>query len=123
MSNRDNTVMDLSYKGMLHVEANAVTGGSGATTTAATLNNSSGLVTTASSTAAAAATHTLTLTNNLIEVGDLVFANVATSGNGSPIVGKITVTAGQVVIVINNVHASAAFNAALVIGFFVVKRG
>jgi hypothetical protein len=89
---------------------------------AATLSALRGKVTTESLTTAAGAEYTLTLTNSQIAAGDLVFVTTdALTSAGTPGVGGATVTAGQVVITITNLHASAAFNAAILIGFHVVK--
>lgn len=89
---------------------------------AATLHEMIGKVTTEALTTAAAAEYTLTLTNNKIAAGDLVFATVdALLSAGTPAIGGCTVTAGQVIITVSNVHASAAFDDPIQIGFMVVK--
>ena len=89
---------------------------------AATCNYLAGTITTEALTTAAAAEYTLTLTNSKIAAGDMVFASAdAASSAGTPAIGGCTVTAGQVVITVSNVHASDAFNAAIKIHFFVVK--
>lgn len=89
---------------------------------AATLNAYAGKITTESLTTAAAGEYTLTLTNNKIEAADLVFASVdAGSSAGTPGIGGVKVSAGQVVITVTNLHVSAAFDAAIKISFHVVK--
>lgn len=104
--------------GQLGVAGSTVTGAAGA----ATLNASSGTITTESLSTAAGATFTETLTNSFVAAADLVFATVSTAGTGSPVMCEITPAAGSVVITIMNNHASAAFNAALVIKFLIVKQ-
>lgn len=89
---------------------------------AATLSALRGKITTEALTTAAAAEYTLTLTNTQIAAGDLVFVTTdALTSAGTPGVGGATVTAGQVVITITNLHASVAFSAAILISFMVVK--
>lgn len=93
-----------------------------ATTGAATLNDLVGTVTSEALTTAAAAEYTLTVTNSKIAAGDIVFASVDANGSaGTPAIGGCTVSAGQVVITVSNVHASAAFDGAIKINFMVVK--
>lgn len=96
--------------------------GTGGTSTA-TLSKTSGKVTTAALTTAAAATHVLTLTNTKIAAGDTVLVTVGkgTATTGTPTVADVTPGAGSVVITIQNIHASAAINGTLVIGFLVIK--
>lgn len=98
---------------------NTATASSGA----ATLNKLSGRITTESLTTAAAAEYTLTLTNSLAEATDIVLWSVGngTSTTGTPGQGGATVTAGQIVFTVTNLHASAAFNGTLVIGYEIVK--
>lgn len=104
--------------GQLSAIGGTVTGSSNA----ATLNYAAGVITTETSTAAAGATFTETLTNNQIAAADIVLASVATSGTGMPVITKITPAAGSCVFVVQNIHASAAFNAALVISYVVIKQ-
>jgi hypothetical protein len=89
---------------------------------AATLNSRYGKVTSEAITTAAGATYTLTLTNAGIGASDLVFASVSLGAGtgGTPTVCGVKPAAGSVTIVVQNVHASAAFNAAIVISFIVI---
>ncbi|PZU22216.1 MAG: hypothetical protein DI589_12085 [Shinella sp.] len=98
-------------------------GTASATTGAATLNKVAGKVTSEALTTAAAATYTLTLTNSKIAASDLVFASVAlgTATTGTPAVARVTPAAGSAVIVIQNIHASAALNGTIVVSYAVVK--
>lgn len=86
---------------------------------AATLNNRFGIITSEALTTAAAATYTLTLTNNQVDAGDIVLASVqyGTSTTGTPNVATVTVTQGQIKIVVQNIHASVAVNGTLVISY------
>lgn len=89
---------------------------------AATCNARMGKITTEALTTAAAAEYTLTLTNSKIAAGDIVLASVdALSSAGTPAIGGCTVTAGQVVITVSNVHASAAFDDPIQVNFMVIK--
>jgi hypothetical protein len=95
-----------------------------ATSGAATLNKSAGVITSEALTTAAAASYTLTLTDSQVAAGDQVFASVqyGTSTTGTPVITKITPGAGSVVIVVQNIHASAALNGTIKISFFVLKN-
>lgn len=95
-----------------------------ATTGAATLNKDSGKITTESLSTAAGATYTLTLTNSSIAAADMVFASVGfgTATAGMPVVTRVSPAAGSVVIMIQNIHASAALDGTLKISFLVVKN-
>lgn len=90
---------------------------------AATLNKSSGVITSEALTTAAAATYTLTITNNLVAVGDIPFASVSfgTNTTGLPEVSSVTAGAGTLVIVIRNAHASAALNGTIKVSFANLK--
>lgn len=115
---------DMQYRnqvvqiGGLATEKGTATASAGA----ATCNYLAGTITTEALTTAAAAEYTLTLTNTKIDETDMVFASVdAGASAGTPAIGGCTVTADQVVITVSNVHASAAFDAAIKIHFFVLK--
>lgn len=100
--------------------------GSAATSVAGavTLNNATaGIITTESLSTAAGAIYTLTLTSNLIKATSLVLANI-TLGNGTTgtgVIVHITPAAGSVVIKVQNIHASAAFNGTMKIGFAIYQ--
>ena len=99
---------------------NAVTGSAGA----ATLNNAvSGTITTESVSTAAGTVYTFTLTSNLIKATSVVLANatLGTATTGTPCVAHITPAAGSVVIKVQNIHASAAFNGTLKIAFAIFQ--
>jgi hypothetical protein len=88
---------------------------------AATLSNNCGTITSESVTTAAAAAYTLTLTNTTVLANSVVTVSVdnGTNSAGIPVVSTITPTAGQVVIKVYNLAASAAFNGTLKIRFLV----
>lgn len=90
-----------------------------ATTGAATLNKNAGVVTSEALTTAAAATYTLTLTDSAIAAADQVLASVqlGTATTGTPTIATVTPAAGSVVIVVQNIHASAALNGTIKITF------
>ena len=89
---------------------------------AATLNSLMGQITTEALTTAAAAEYTLTLTNSQIAAADLIFASVdPLTSAGSPAIGQCKANAGSAVITVTNLHASAAFDAAIKINFMVIK--
>ena len=95
-----------------------------ATTGAATLNKNAGVITSEALTTAAGATYTLTLTNSTIAAADQVFASVqlGTATTGMPVVTTVTPAAGSVVIVVQNIHASAALNGTIKIAFARLKN-
>jgi hypothetical protein len=92
---------------------------------AATLNNRFGVVTSEAITTAAGSTYTLTLTNSEVQAGDIAMASVSLGAGsaGTPVVCGVTATAGQLKVVVQNVHASAAFNAAIKITYAVFGQG
>lgn len=90
---------------------------------AATLNQPQGKITSESLTTAAGSEYVMTLANSGIAAADIVQASVqlGSSTTGEPQVTSITVTATQVIIVVKNIHASAAFNGTVKIAFVVFK--
>lgn len=93
---------------------------------AVTVNRASGVITTEALTTAAGATYTCTLTSSKIKAGDMVLAIVDANGSaGMPVLANVTVTgsSGTAAFVIQNIHASAALNAAVKIYFLVITAG
>jgi len=90
-----------------------------ATSGAATLANRFGAITSETLSTAAGGTYTLTITNTQVAAGDLCMASVAygTSTTGTPNVARVQVSAGQIVIIIQNIHASAALNGTIVVNY------
>ncbi|MDB5733346.1 MAG: hypothetical protein JWQ03_3241 [Variovorax sp.] len=95
-----------------------------ATAGAATLNKSAGVITSEALTTAAGATYTLTLTDSAIAAADQVFASVAlgTATTGMPVITTVKPAAGSVVIILQNIHASAALNGTVKVSFAVLKN-
>lgn len=91
------------------------------TSNASTLANKCGIITTESATTAAAATFTETITDTVVAATDICLASVTTTGTGTPVITKVTPAAGSLVVIVGNVHASAAFNAVLLITFVCFK--
>jgi hypothetical protein len=87
----------------------------------ASANTDAIIVTTASLTTAAGSSYTLTLNSPAITPGSLVMASVANGSNsaGSPDLFTVTPGNGVAAIVVNNAHASAAFNGTLKISVIV----
>lgn len=90
-------------------------------TTGVTLSKVTGQITTVALTTAAAAEERFTVTNTTVVATDVVVVSTTYAGAGTPIVGVIKVAAGAFDVVITNLHASAALNAAMVINFAVIK--
>ena len=87
-----------------------------------TINQPSGTITVGSVATAGLASRTVTLTNSFITADSKVFVSLGDyGGTGTPIVQKVTPTAGSVAIVIYNAHASVALSAAFDLDFFVVN--
>jgi hypothetical protein len=105
--------------GTINADSGTVTETGGA----ATLSKMAGVVTSEALTTAAAASYTLTLTNTVVAATDLVFVSVqnGTNTQGIPLVSTVTPGSESVVIVINNQHATDAFNGTIKISFLVVK--
>jgi len=117
---------DNRYRNMrLGVQGLGTEVGTGTASSAAvTINDLMGLITTEALTSAQNAIAVVTLTNNKVAVGDLVFWSIGdgTNTQGTPMCGQATVSANTVVFDIINKHASAeAFNGTLLIRFMIVK--
>lgn len=111
----------------IRVGTGYVTGEGGAVTqatsssTGVTLNKLTGQITTVALTTAAAAEERFTVTNSQVAATDVIALSSTYNGNGTPSFSVVNVTGGTFDIVITNLHASAAFNAAMVINFAVIK--
>jgi hypothetical protein len=95
-----------------------------ATAGAATLSSLGGRITSEALVTAAGGTYVLTITDAQVAAADQAFASVAygTATTGSPVVTRVQPGAGTLVIVIQNVHASAALNGTLSVNFAVFKN-
>lgn len=103
----------------IEVETGAVT----LSSNAGTLSKRAGKITTEALTTAAGAAVTLTITNTLVAATDIIIVtrNGGTSDEGTP---EYTVNpgSGSFTIVLENRHASAAFDGTFIFGFLVVKQ-
>lgn len=105
----------------LHVDTGTKT--ATASSGAATLNKMAGVITSEALTTAAGADYTLTLTNADVAAADQVFASVQlTAAGGTPAVASVTPAAGSIVIVVQNIHATAPFAGAIKISFLIAKN-
>lgn len=114
-----NTVVGSSLKSDSGTKTAAATAG------AATLNKTAGVITSEALTTAAGATYTLDITNSTAATADQVFASVqyGTATAGSPAVTTVsTATAGHVIIVVQNIHASAALDGTIKVSYLVMKN-
>lgn len=108
---------NLAVTGNLILGCGTATG----TSNASTLANKCGIITTESVTTAAGATFTETITDTSVFSIDLCMASVTTGGTGTPAITKVTPANGSLVIIVQNIHASAAFNNTLAIAFVCFK--
>lgn len=103
------------------------TGAGGAVTqitsssTAVTLNKVTGQITTVALTTAAAAEERFTVTNSAVAATDAIVLGTTYDGAGTPMLSVQKIAAGAFDVVITNVHAANALNAAMVINFTVIK--
>jgi len=103
------------------------TGAGGAVTqatsasTGVTLSKPCGRITTVALTTAAAAEERFTVTNTLVAATDVINLSTTYNGAGTPLLGVCNVQAGSFDIVITNLHAANAFNAAMVINFAIQR--
>lgn len=103
------------------------TGAGGAVTqitsasTGVTLNKVCGQITTVALTTAAAAEERFTVTNSTVAATDTIVLGTTYDGAGTPMLSVQKIAAGAFDVVVTNVHAANAFNAAMVINFSVVK--
>lgn len=90
-------------------------------TTAVTLNTACGQITTFALTTAAGAEEIFTVNNSLVTAKDIPLLATTYAGAGTPAVTAKAVAAGSFQLVITNLHASAALNAALTINFGLLR--
>ncbi len=89
--------------------------------TPVTINKYTGQITTVALTTAAGAEEVFTVNNNKVRATDVVVVSTTYSGAGTPAVSVKGVANGSFVIVITNLHASAALDAAMTINFAIVR--
>lgn len=102
-----------------YAQLDVTAGTATSTAAAATLGTQTGVITTEALSTAAGATYTFTLTNPLINANSVIEVSVGkgTATTGSPSVTWVTPAAGSAVIIIQNVHASAALNGTITIAY------
>lgn len=109
----------LDGEAVIEVETGAVT----LSSNAGTLSQLAGKITTEALTTPAGAAATLTIENTLVAATDIILVtrNGGTSDEGTP---EFTVTpgSGSFVILLENRHASAAFDGTFIFGFLVIKQ-
>jgi len=89
---------------------------------AITLHALAGIITTEALSTAAGATYTLTLTNSNINSSSVVcVVPDKASSTGTPCLAYVTPGSGTATIVIQNIHAATAFNAAIKIAFNIIQ--
>jgi hypothetical protein len=118
------TVSSTGLSTLNSVKVDTGTKTAAATAGAATLNKNAGVITSESLTTAAGATYTLTLTDSTIAAADQVMASVqlGSATTGTPTIATVTPAAGSVVIVVQNIHASAALNGTIKISYVTFKN-
>lgn len=107
------------------IQKNNTAEATGAQTATATLNAAgSGVITTASIAIPADSDYSLTLTNTMIEAGDIVFVSVwkGTALAGSMQVSEVAPSAGSVVIKVRNATGGTTTDGTYKIGFWVLKQ-
>jgi hypothetical protein len=84
------------------------------------VQNDAGIITTPALTTAAGQTYTVTVFNHLITAQSVVLASVTNGTNtqGDPDLSVVTPSAGKVLLVITNRHASQALNGSLKLAFY-----
>lgn len=109
----------LDGEAVIEVETGAVT----LSSNAGTLSQLAGKVTTEALTTAAGAAVSLTITNTLVAATDIILVtrNGGTSDEGTP-EWTVTPGSGSFVILLENRHASAAFDGTFIFGFLVIKQ-
>lgn len=89
--------------------------------TPVTINKYTGQITTVALTTAAGAEEEFTVNNSKVKATDVVVVSTTYAGNGTPAVSVKGVADGSFKIVITNLHASTALNAAMTINFAVIR--
>lgn len=89
--------------------------------TGVTLSKPCGQITTVALTTAAAAEERFTVTNTLIAATDTISLGTTYAGAGTPALSVMNIVAGAFDLVITNLHAANALNAALIANFAIIK--
>lgn len=111
--------LHLDSDGVIEYEAGAVT----LSSNAGTLNARAGKITSEALATAAGAAVTLTITNSECAAADIILVtrNGGTSDEGTP-EWTVTPGAGSFTILLENRHASAAFDGTFIFGFLIIKQ-
>jgi hypothetical protein len=89
---------------------------------AVTINKIYGRVITESYTTLAGGSETLQINNTFASVGDVVLTNVyGAPGAGSPVISSVSCIGGAIILIIHNVHLSAAFSGTYVVNYVIFK--
>lgn len=115
----DDGKLRLDGQAVLEIETGSVT----LSSNAGTLNAIAGKITTETLTTAAGDPVTLTITNSEVAATDIILVtrNGGTSDEGTP-EWKVTPGSGSFAILLENRHASAAFDGTFIFGFLVIKQ-
>lgn len=89
--------------------------------TGVTVNTLTGQITTVALTTAAAANERFTVTNSAVAAKDTIALSTTYAGAGTPLLSVTKVAAGAFDVIIYNAHATAAFNALMILNFTVNK--
>lgn len=89
--------------------------------TGVTLDTVTGQITTVAVTTAAGVSFVFSVTNTSALATDAVAVSTTYAGAGTPVVSVIAQAAGSFSIVVHNIHATAALNAAVVINFALIR--
>lgn len=110
-------ISGLTTTGSLKVGTGTKTGTAAAG--AVTLNQPSGIVTSEALVTAAGATYTLTITTSSSFSTSQAWASCAlgTATTGLPCVATVKASSGSIVVVVQNIHASQAFNGTITVTF------
>lgn len=111
----------MSVQTTKYTQVDVATNAATSTAAAATINTQTGVITTEALTTAAGATYTMTLTNSIVQPNSIVNVSVGkgTATTGTPVIAWVTPAAGSVVIILQNIHASAALNGTVKLAFSV----
>jgi hypothetical protein len=89
--------------------------------TPVTINKYAGQITTVALTTAAGAEEEFTVNNDKVKATDVVVVSTTYGGAGTPAVSVKGVANGSFKVVITNLHASTALNAAMTINFAIIR--
>ena len=111
------------YVGTIGMNVVKATSTGTTTTWAVTVNNEAFEITTDSLTCAVTTLPTMTITNSSITATSKVYVTLAkgTASTWVATIATVTPSAGQVIVVIQNIAASGSFNGTFVLSWFVVN--